>query len=575
MAEAAPRTWFERREVSERDPDSEAWLAVGAILIALAAPLALALALLLYLAGRAAGLRWWWLAITGAMSALGIALTLGPDLAAANYAGAYREAATDLTGAGGLRGLRWEYLAGMLLPVSLPLSLLTAAAGLLYTSLRRPAWRDDEPRVSARRRARAQGAIQRAPRVGDNGWVMGVDVDTARVIAISDDALGAHALVCGASRAGKSVLVEELARAAIATGHGWVHVDLKGDPDVITALRAEAARWGRSFSCFSLSGGDAWNPLAHGDPSELKDKLIGLECWTEPHYQRAAERYLQLVFRALGKGRTLSEVVGLLDPKRLGTFARRLPEQAGDALCAYADGLTRDQQSAVAGLATRLALLAESTAGPLLDGDGIDLRAVGPEGRVVVFSLDSGRYPGLAAQLGTLVLQDLKAAAGAALRSERRRWYVAVDEFSVVSDDHLLGLLARGAAAGVAVILATQELADLERAAPGFRDQVLGNTAVKFTFRQDVPASAELWAQMAGTSQGWQETLQTAHRSASPISAATGGATGVGTIRRVEEFRVHPNVIKTLPQGRCVVIRKHPRFAVELVDVVRTPKAER
>src|SRR5207244_6351746 len=129
----------------------------------------------------------------------------------------------------------------------------------------------------------------------------------------------------------------------------------------------------------------------------------------------------------------------------------------------------------VAGFATRLALLTESSAGPWLDPDPdqpdepIDLRRVGPEGQVVVFSLDSGRYPGLAAQLGSLVIQDIKTAVSAALTGQRERWYVAIDEFSVVSDDHLLGLIARGAASGVSCLLATQELADLERAGPGFR----------------------------------------------------------------------------------------------------------
>ena len=57
--------------------------------------------------------------------------------------------------------------------------------------------------------------------------------------------------------------------------------------------------------------------------------------------------------------------------------------------------------------------------------------------------------------------------------------------------DNVLALLARGRESGISVLLATQELADLERAGPGFRDQVLGITAVKLAHRQDVPASAQ------------------------------------------------------------------------------------
>ena len=68
---------------------------------------------------------------------------------------------------------------------------------------------------------------------------------------------------------------------------------------------------------------------------------------------------------------------------------------------------------------------------------------------------------------------------------------VAIDEFSALGSDNVLALLARGREAGVGVLLATQELADLDRAARGLRDQVLGNTAVKIAHRQDVPESAE------------------------------------------------------------------------------------
>ena len=53
---------------------------------------------------------------------------------------------------------------------------------------------------------------------------------------------------------------------------------------------------------------------------------------------------------------------------------------------------------------------------------------------------------------------------------------------------------------------ATQEMADLQRAAPGFRDQVLGIVGVKIAHRQDVPESAEMIAKMAGTQWVWEET---------------------------------------------------------------------
>ena len=84
--------------------------------------------------------------------------------------------------------------------------------------------------------------------------------------------------------------------------------------------------------------------------------------------------------------------------------------------------------------------------------------------------------------------------------------YVVIDEASVLGGDHVLALFARGRESGLGVLAATQELADFDRAAPGLRDQVLGNTAIKLAHRQDVPSSAQTIAQLAGTETAWEET---------------------------------------------------------------------
>ena len=89
--------------------------------------------------------------------------------------------------------------------------------------------------------------------------------------------------------------------------------------------------------------------------------------------------------------------------------------------------------------------------------------------------------------------------------------------------------MARGREPGVEVVLATQELADLDRAAPGLRDQVLGTAAVKIAHRQDVPDSAETIAQMAGTVRVWEETRRIGGRrspattpGAAPVARSSG-----------------------------------------------------
>jgi type IV secretory pathway TraG/TraD family ATPase VirD4 len=135
----------------------------------------------------------------------------------------------------------------------------------------------------------------------------------------------------------------------------------------------------------------------------------------------------------------------------------------------------------------------------------------------------------------------------------------------------VVSLLARGREAGVSVLLATQELADLDRAATGLRDQVLGNTAVKIAHRQDVPSSAQTIAQMTGTEKQWEETYQIGR---GPLGRHD---TSRGTRRQVERFVVDPNQIKSLRAGQAVLISKIAGAGSRTVSVLapRDPSRER
>jgi conjugal transfer pilus assembly protein TraD len=421
-----------------------------------------------------------------------------------------------------------------------------------------------------------------APEPGGDGVLLGSEGDgmagerrPGRPVFLTDRQLSAHALILGASGAGKSTTLLRILTDSIRRGLPVVAIDLKGSPGFVRALGDAAAAAGREFALWTPDGPAHWNPLAHGNATELKDKLIATERFTEPHYQRAAERYVQTVLQVLlergsGAPPTLAEVVGLMDPRRLAAGLRAAPRPLARRVQDYVATLSPDQLSAIRGLGTRLAIISESHTGAYLGPGGgrpVDLRAALAGDQVVAFSLNSSTYGKLAAQLGTLVIQDLVAAVGHRLQTPSGpRALIAIDEFSALGSDNTIALLARGREAGASVLLATQELADLDRAARGLRDQVLGNTAVKIAHRQDVPASAQAIAQMAGTETVWDHTHRIARR---PLLGAHD--TGAGTRRQVERFVIHPNVIKTLPTGEAVLITKLPRAQARTVRVLPPP----
>ncbi|HEY5429903.1 MAG TPA: TraM recognition domain-containing protein, partial [Solirubrobacteraceae bacterium] len=382
----------------------------------------------------------------------------------------------------------------------------------------------------------------------------------------------------GGSGAGKSTTMLAMLVAEIGLGRPVVAIDMKGSPAFAAELRRAAHADGRELRIWTPDGPSQWNPLAHGNATALKDMLISTERFTEPHYQRAAERYVQTALQVLhaahpDRPAQLAEVVAVMEPRRLASVLRHVPGPLADRVQDYLGGLTTDQLSAARGLGTRLAVLSESSAGQFLHGGDpasaatIDLRAGLEGGDVILLSLNASVYGQLAAQLGALAIQGLVSASGHRLAPDGQAARaglvpatIGIDEFSALGADNVLALVARGREPGVRVLLATQEMADLERAGRGFRDQVLGIVGIKIIHRQDVPASAEMVAQMVGTERVWEETEYIRG-----VFAGTGG--NRGTRRLADRYVVHPNEIKTLPVGAAVVLTKLPSADVRRVHV--------
>ena len=89
----------------------------------------------------------------------------------------------------------------------------------------------------------------------------------------------------------------------------------------------------------------------------------------------------------------------------------------------------------------------------------------------------------------------------------------------------------------------------------------MGNTSTLYAFLQKRPESAELISSMAGTKKVWKETLRSQKLLYFDLP------TGDKSIREVEEFVIHPNVIKGLKVGSCVVVKKYPQARAYCLNV--------
>jgi hypothetical protein len=367
-------------------------------------------------------------------------------------------------------------------------------------------------------------AVRRRRRGGVNSWFRGGELmlgcdERSRMVSIpcGRQAGGTHTLVVGATGSGKTVTQTWIAVRAIEGGMAAVAVDPKGDRRLRDEICIAARTAGRAFIEWTPDGPSVYNPYASGGETQIADKALAGERFTEPHYLRQAQRYMGHVVRALrscGHEVSLRGIVEQLDPAELELLARNMHESEAQGTHSYLDSLTPRQRGDLAGVRDRLAILAESDVGRWLDPDTLgaprfDLLGAVLAGTVVYFNLESDRRPLLAQMLGAAIVQDLQTTV-AELQSRPVPTLVLIDEFSAVAAEQVVRLFGRARSAGFSLLLGTQELSDLRL--PGREsvlEQVMGNLSTLIAHRQVVPHSAELIASLAGSKGAWRAS----HRS--------------------------------------------------------------
>jgi hypothetical protein len=389
---------------------------------------------------------------------------------------------------------------------------------------------------------------------------------------------GVRAFIPGAPGSGKTVNLAVHASAYAAQGQAALAIDPKGDPALRTVLERAAHSNGRRFVEWSPTGDTIYNPLARGNPSEITDKALAGETWSEPHYLRQAQRYINLELQTLhaaGKWpASLRGVVDYLDVNRLDELCDQVGGELGERTVRYLDSLSTRQKADLSGVRDRLAVLAESELGAQLDptagGRELDLLAALRARDVVYFSLDSDRYALASQMLGAAIVSDLVSLTGE-LQGQPLRALVVIDEFAAVAADEVARLLSRSRSAGLSVVLATQAFADLSIARPGdgsdsLRRQVLSHIDYVVAHRQSEPEAAELLGQMAGTKPAWATSVSLQKEPFFRQSAFDFGRQ-THSRRRTREFVRHPDEFKRLRRGEAIVIEPSGRERADLVQV--------
>ncbi len=141
--------------------------------------------------------------------------------------------------------------------------------------------------------------------------------------------------------------------------------------------------------------------------------------------------------------------------------------------------------------------------------------------------------------LGVAIVIDLQTTV-ATLQRKPTAALAVIDEFSAIAAEQVTRLFGRARAAGVNLLLSTQELADLRLAGRDMvLEQVEGNLSSFISHRQVVPDSAELVSRLAGSHGVWRTSQ---------------GSDGRWTRTRVSAPLLAADSVRNLPDGCAAVI---------------------
>lgn len=308
--------------------------------------------------------------------------------------------------------------------------------------------------------------------------------------------LASHLFVIGKTGVGKSSLLERMALADLATDRGFALIDPHGD--LADRVRA-AAPAGRRI--VHLDPTDPEAPVGYNPLRRVRDDLIPLaasglleafrKLWPDAWGVRMEHVLRSSLYALLEQDQaTLPDILRLFSEKafRRGVAGRlRNPVVRAFWVSEFPAYQPRYQAEMVAPIRNKLgALLSDPALYRLLvtPKEDLSFRRLMDEGAVLIVTLAKGRIgEDSAATLGSLLVSTLGLAALSRADlppASRRSFTVYADEFQAFTTLAFAGQTAELRKMGVALVLATQHLEQIQ---PEVRHAILGNAGSLFAFR--------------------------------------------------------------------------------------------
>ena len=173
--------------------------------------------------------------------------------------------------------------------------------------------------------------------------------------------------------------------------------------------------------------------------------------------------------------------------------------------------------------------------------------------RCAIFSLPASSQKDSGKRFLDFLIEDFK---DFTLRKDpERRVILMVDELNALGSDNMADLLKQCQSKNTTVFISVQDASSLGKDVQ--IQDLLANIDVYYLLQSNFP---ELIAAIAGTQDSVEPTIQ----------YDTGEATGLGSIRKQDQFRVHPNDVRELSTGEAFVIQGNKAARIKVARVKET-----
>jgi hypothetical protein len=363
-----------------------------------------------------------------------------------------------------------------------------------------------------------------------------------------------HSVIVGASGSGKSVLLDSLMFDDMRSGKPVVYIDPKADNESLERFIDLCRLNNREYLVFSehyqKDGKICLNPVLEGSANHIADRIFKSFTWSEEFYANKCQQALKKSIKSLKSKNSTISLQSIYEEITL--------------LCESKDKSLKITRSEIEGLLTKIDNIIDSDFGDSLIGtDAYSFTRLREEGKCVYIGLSVLGYAETARAIGKLFLGDINYSVYNTYRNITPRnktnlkpLGLYIDELSAIITDEFIEILNKCRGAKVEITSAFQTSSDINKISPDLCQQVFENSLNWYVMKQRMDESASLLSYAIGTNESVKKTVR----------IEDDQEQDTGSQRAVEELLVHPNVIKNLGVGQCVLFRQQPT-RIDLMNV--------